>query len=246
MDWGRAKTVLILSFLFLNLLLVYQMWITRWDPTISSGAASDMKKEANTKLASKNIRVLYEIPTEAPKLEQISVNYLNNSGNAPLVTLAKPLTPENLLTNNGFRDFAEQAGVKEASSYTFDSSRSNADMFVFNQMYEHLPMFDVTLQLFSKKTEITGYKQAIVEVQSSSKKKQQKVISAYTALRSISDYLPEGSVISTVSLGYHGQSFDSATHLMLPYWRIMLDNGEHYYVQAFTGAVEGNQDTPKT
>jgi hypothetical protein len=58
--------------------------------------------------------------------------------------------------------------------------------------------------------------------------------------------LPVGSVITDIQLGYHGQRFDSETQPMLPFWRIVLEKGAPYYVQAFSGAVEGNQEQTKS
>jgi regulatory protein YycI of two-component signal transduction system YycFG len=243
MDWGRAKMVLILSFLFLNLLLGYQMWATRWDPAILNSGTTALKEETRIILASKNIRVLQDIPKEVPKLRQISVKFADNNGNPNLIPLQSPIAFTSFTTKNSLRDLAFKADIPNASDYQLDRSLEQDDVHVFNQMYGDIPMFDVTLQLFTKKGEITGYKQAFVEVQSGVDQKDQKVISAYTAVRTLAEnYLPAGSVITDIQLGYHGQRFNSETHPMLPFWRIVLDKGDRYYVQAFSGAVEGNQD----
>jgi regulatory protein YycI of two-component signal transduction system YycFG len=243
MDWGRAKMVLILSFLFLNLLLGYQMWATRWDPAILNSGTAALKEETRIMLASKNIRVLQAIPKEVPKLRQISVKFADNNGNPKLISLQTPVAVTSFTSKNSLRDLALQADIPNASDYQLDVSLEKNDVHVFNQMYGDIPMFDVTLQLFAKKGEITGYKQAYVEVQSGVDQKDQKVISAYTAVRTLAEnYLPAGSVITDIQLGYHGQRFNSETHPMLPFWRIVLDKGDRYYVQAFSGAVEGNQD----
>jgi len=245
MDWGRAKTILILSFLFLNLLLVYQMWVTRWDPAISSVDSAEMKREAIAVLTGRKIRIQTEIPTLAPKLQQISVSFADNSSDPNLIVLKTPLPLFNRLNTREFHNFAAKTTIKSIGSYAMDPVLSNDSKYVYNQVFEHLPMFDITLQLFANKSEITGYKQSIVAVQSEVSSKAspaEKVITAYTALESVSGYLPAGSVISDVRLGYHGQNFDSATYPLLPYWRIALNNGSYFYVQAFTGAVEGNQN----
>jgi regulatory protein YycI of two-component signal transduction system YycFG len=69
--------------------------------------------------------------------------------------------------------------------------------------------------------------------------KEQKVISPYVALRSLIEYyLPEGSVVTSIRLGYHGQEYNSQTMYMVPYWRVSLGSGEVYFVHAFNGAVE--------
>jgi regulatory protein YycI of two-component signal transduction system YycFG len=246
MDWSRAKMVLILSFLFLNLLLGYQMWVTRWDPGLLNSDMSAFKEETKQLLTSKNIKVMNTIPKDVPKLKQISVKFADNNGNPKLVALQVPLPFTNFTAKNSLRDLALKADIPNATQYQLDRGLVKADVILFNQMHENVPMFDVTLQLFAKKAEITGYKQAFVEVQSGVEQKVQKVISAYTAVRSLAEnYLPVGSVITDIQLGYHGQRFDSETQPMLPFWRIVLENGDQKYVQAFSGAVEGNQDQTK-
>jgi regulatory protein YycI of two-component signal transduction system YycFG len=246
MDWGRAKMVLILSFLFLNLLLGYQMWATRWDPGLLNSNMTALKEETMLQLTNKNIKVLITIPKAVPKLRQISVKFAGNNGNPKLVTLQAPIPYTSFTTKNSLRDLALKADIPNALLYQLDLGVHNADGFVFNQMYMDVPLFDITLQLFAKKAEITGYKQAFVEVQSGVEQKEQKVISAYTAVRSLAEnYLPVGSIITDIQLGYHGQKFDSETQPMLPFWRIVVDKGAPYYVQAFSGAVEGNQDQTK-
>jgi regulatory protein YycI of two-component signal transduction system YycFG len=247
MDWGRAKTVLIISFLFLNLLLGYQMWVTRWDPAILTTDMTGIKDETNKLLASKNIKVLKTIPKDVPKLGQISVKFANGTGTDTVINLKTPVPYTNFSSKLSLRHLAEAAGIANADSYELDASAGKEGFYQFDQMVDHVPMFDVYLQLIAKNAEITGYKQAFVEVQSDVEQKPQKVISAYTALRSLAEnYLPAGSVITDIRLGYHGQRFDSETHPMLPFWRVVLDKGDPYYVQAFTGAVEGNQDLPKS
>jgi regulatory protein YycI of two-component signal transduction system YycFG len=247
MDWGRAKTVLIMSFLILNLLLAYQMWVTRWDPAILTTDMSGIKDETNKLLASKNIKVMITIPKEVPKLRQISVKFANGTDMDTVIYLDTPIHYSHLKNKSSLRELADKAGIANAASYELDESAGKEGLYQFDQMVNHVPMFDIYLQLISKNAEITGYKQAFVEVQSDIEQKPQKVISAYTALRSLAEnYLPKGSVITDIRLGYHGQRFDSETHPMLPFWRVVLDKGDPYYVQAFSGAVEGNQDLPKS
>ena len=246
MDWGRAKMVLILSFLFLNLLLGYQMWVTRWDPTLLNSDMSAFKEQTKQILVSKNIKVLHTIPKDVPKLNQISIKFADNNQNPKLVTLPVPIAYTNFIAKNSLRDFAPKADIPNADQYKLDQGLIKTDVIVFNQMHENVPLFDVTLQLFASKAEITGYKQTFVEVQSGGEQKAQKVISAYTAVRSlVENYLPNGSVITDIQLGYHGQRFDSETQPLLPFWRIVLEKGAPYYVQAFSGAVEGNLELTK-
>jgi hypothetical protein len=40
------------------------------------------------------------------------------------------------------------------------------------------------------------------------------------------------------SLGYYSQEYDAERWEIPPVWRIRLDNGEVYYINAFTGNLE--------
>jgi regulatory protein YycI of two-component signal transduction system YycFG len=245
MDWGRAKSILIVSFLCLNILLGYQLWVTRWEQAQSLSHSAGSIDETNKLLADKKIRLVPEVPKDAPKLKQITAHFPEAYRNPSTVTLSTPVNYVKLLNKTFLRDVLASSGADQADAYRLDSARSRNGVFVFNQIFEDMPLFDINLTLFAQKGQITGFKQSYVEVQSGGEQnaqKEQKVISAYTAIRSLAEsYLKEGAVITDIRLGYHGQRFDSDTRPMLPFWRIMLADGEPYYVQAFNGEVEGPQ-----
>lgn len=238
MDWGKAKTVLILSFLFLNILLGYQLWATGWGRSESNTAF--IIQETNELLASKNIQLnVEEVPGEAPLLKSFTVRYDELSMDASKQMLSQPVPMGSPFTKNFSRDLMIHTPVRYADHYEIDLIRSDDGVYVFNQIVDKIPLFDSTLQLYEKNNEIVAYKQTYVEVQSGGEQQEQKVISAYTAIRRLAEnYLPEGSVIIDVQLGYHGTSFDSETQYMLPFWRIMLADGNPYYVQAYNGEVD--------
>ncbi|WJH36200.1 two-component system regulatory protein YycI [Paenibacillus sp. CC-CFT747] len=60
----------------------------------------------------------------------------------------------------------DKAGVNHAEQYELDPAASKEGLQVMNQMYDKLPLFDITLQLMEQKGKLTGYKQTYVEVQS--------------------------------------------------------------------------------
>lgn len=248
MDWGRAKTILILSFLFLNIMLGYQLWTTRWGQTGTESDTAFIIEETSKLLASKNIQLkVEEVPKDAPKLKSFTVQFDEASRNAEKVPLDSPLKWSSPFSKNLARELTSRSSVRYADQYAFDPVRSGNGVYVFNQLVDKIPLFDVTLQLYEENGQITGYKQAYVEVQSGGEQQEQKVISAYTAIRSLAEnYLPEGTVIVDVKLGYHGPNFDSETQYMLPFWRITPEEGNPYYVQAYNGEVEESRDTKKS
>lgn len=242
MDWGRAKTILIVSFLLLNMLLSYQLWVNQWYQNASKTDTADMIEEMDKQLAAKNIRLLADVPKETPKLQQITVRFRDEYRTPKQVKLTQPVKLLNVLSRTGLRDIQSKTAIEHFDAYRLDPVTSTDHQYVFHQIYGGLPMFDVTLQLFAVNGEITGYKQTYVEVQSGGEPKEkdaQKVVSAYAVVRSLAEnYLNEGAVITDIKLGYHGQLYDSDIQYFPPYWRISVSDREPYYVQAFTGAVE--------
>lgn len=238
MDWGRAKSVLIVSFLLLNILLGFQLYNSRWDKTASQNSAV-IQEETLKLLDSRNIRIeVKKVPKDTPKLRSVySREKINHSDP---VKVDSPFSASTLLRNSPSKKAMEAAGIEKPGDYELDSAAGvKGEKRVYYQMYEGLPMFDVPLELLEQNGKITGYKQAYVEVQSGVDVQEQEVISAYTALRSLAENTQETNyAIVDIRLGYHGQKFNTETQYMLPSWRIIRENGDIYYVQAYTGAVE--------
>ncbi|MNH92322.1 YycH protein [compost metagenome] len=244
MDWGRAKSILILSFLFLNIVLGFQLWDSKSKETELTLDTSLITAELERALLSKNIRISKELPKDVPKLREITVKFDESIRSDEKVQLRKPTTVTNILSKATGKNSTVAAEIPHLDQYQFDSKKDG--VIQFNQLFNQLPMFEVRLELFENNGQITTYQQAYVEVESGEEQKEQKVISAQIAVRSLVDkYLLDGTVITDVRLGYHGQLYNSQMQYMIPSWRVLTDNGDPYYVQAFTGAVdEPQKDTP--
>ncbi|MGG1519006.1 two-component system regulatory protein YycI [Paenibacillus oryzisoli] len=243
MNWSRAKSILIASFLLLNLILGFQLWTTnRSNQTEVSSDTSGTVEELNRALLSKNIRLTDELPTDSPKLKVITVKYDDSLKLDEEKKLRTPFTMGSLLGKGASKEVQTQSEIPNFSLYQLDSTMSSSGAYVFTQQYGKYPLFDVQLVLNEKNGEITSYRQAYVEVESEVEQTEQKLISAQLAVRSLVDnYLSNGSIITEVRLGYHGQPYNSQTQPMYPHWRITIDNGDIYYLQAFNGAVESPQ-----
>jgi regulatory protein YycI of two-component signal transduction system YycFG len=238
MDWGRAKTILILSFLFLNMILGYQLWNGKSKSTESMSDATVVMEELNQVLRSKNIRIAQEVPRDVPKLKEITVKFDENIKAAEKIPLRTPTTMTSILAKGAGKD-QSRLEIPNLDRYQFDAITSQDGVFVLNQLFDSLPMFEVKMELYETEGKITSYRQAYVEVESGGDQKEQKVIPAQLAIRSlVENYLLQGSVITDIRLGYHGQLYNSQTQYMVPSWRVAVGNGDIYYVQAFNGAVE--------
>jgi len=241
MDWSRAKTILILSFFLLNLMLGYQLWTTRSDLLEFDASTASASEEIQRLIKSKNIQITTELPNEAPRLKEIVVQFDEKLTSDKLIPLESPFKYSPLLGKGTPKDAAAKAAIPYMDKYQYDPVLSSSGKYVFHELYGSFPMFEVELELHEQNGLITAYKQKYAEVKSENDQKEQKVISSYTVLRSlIENYFPNGTVISSIKLGYHGQTFDSQTMFLVPYWRV-VGNGERYYVHALSGAVDPPQ-----
>jgi regulatory protein YycI of two-component signal transduction system YycFG len=242
MDWGRAKTILILSFLFLNMILGLQLWESKSKQKELTTDTSGVLEELKQVLQSKNIRLAEELPKEVPKLREITVKFDESIKASEKTQLHTPMTRASVLVKTLGKDSTTRSEIPRMDSYRLDAVSSRDGVIIFNQLVSQLPMFEVKLELYEQGGEITSYRQAFVEVESGGNQKEQTVIPAHKAIRSLVEkYLPEGSVITEVKLGYHGQLYNSQTQFMIPTWRVAIDNGDIFYVQAFNGAVDEPQ-----
>jgi regulatory protein YycI of two-component signal transduction system YycFG len=76
MDWSKAKTYLILTFLFLDLLLCYQWWTMQHQASVYVDSFTDEVTEVKELLASRHIQIKTEIPKETPALTFLRAHYI--------------------------------------------------------------------------------------------------------------------------------------------------------------------------
>jgi regulatory protein YycI of two-component signal transduction system YycFG len=246
MDWSRAKSILIFSFLFLNLILGYQLWTNRSEQQQAVVDAAGAIEEIKQLVIAKNIQIPAELPQEVPRVKEIVARFDDSTRFDETVRVATPFRYNSLLNRSSSKDSPAKAAIPNFDLYQFDPLESKSGKYVFHQLYNSLPMFEIKLELFEQNGQIMTYKQGLVEVQSEGEQKEQKVIPAQIALRSlIENYLPEGSVVTSIKLGYHGPVFNSQTIFMVPSWRVAMSDGEFYYVHALNGAVEPPQSSKR-
>lgn len=252
MEWGRAKTILIVSFLCLNVLLGYQLWVSKIHLKDSNLEIAGIKEEMSQLMREKGIRLEAPMPAETPNLKEITVKFNVNMIPDARMELSEPIAGNLLLNQTEMGEVLKQQ-IPHADAYQFDFIASAkeepnpAEVYILNQLYGSYPMFDVRLKLYHMNGAIRAYWQSYVEVHPGSVQKEQKVLSAATVIRSLieKNHLQYEAVIQDVRLGYHGQIFNSETQVLAPFWRIVTEKGDVYYVHAINGAVEGTTEGAK-
>ncbi len=243
MDWGRAKSVLILAFLVLNVLLAYQLW-TEW--RARAGSSEDwtaLSAETQAIMMEKGIRLDAKIPADTPAMRELSFALLPSpagiiEGDAEPIPLDQQ--PEaRIVFSQKELETALGGIIPEISKYAYDDPGSRSGVFVLYRMADGFPIFDIRLELYNREQKIWGYRQDLIQILETEEGKGQQVLAASTAVAHlIENYLPHGSVIKDIRLGYHGQIFpDAEKQISAPSWRVLLENGEVYYVHAISAEV---------
>jgi regulatory protein YycI of two-component signal transduction system YycFG len=240
-DWGRAKNVLIISFLLLNILLGYQLWLDIREQLNINVNSAELPQDKVLLMQQKRISLEANLPLETPELGDLT--YLLHSDsrkNAEPVILDNPVDSTIIYSKT---QLVKTLGDKipELDQYAFDLLNSGVDKFVLYRVVDGRPMFDVKLTLYISNQKITSFLQDRVELLGTGEAKQ--VLPAAKVMASlIETYLPDGAVISDIQLGYKGQIFDSEKQVSVPSWRVMLENGHLLYVHAISGEVATDEE----
>jgi len=243
MDWRRAKSVLIVSFLLLNIVLGYQLW-TEWRERLNTAVSwTSLPPETIQFMRENNIQVddNAKIPTETPNMREISYMFKQAAKHGASEGKEIVSPPETRIVFG--EELLKVLGgvIPELDKYELDQPGSReGSYFVFNRMEGGWPMFDIHLNLFYSDQRIRSYTQDLVEIKPLADAKDQQVLPAAKALAKVIERnLPAGSVIKEIRLGYHGEIFDELEEqVSTPSWRILLENGEEvYYVNAISAEV---------
>ncbi|MFC5468305.1 two-component system regulatory protein YycI [Cohnella suwonensis] len=248
MDWRRAKSVLIVSFLALNIVLGYQLWM-EWRERLNTAVDwTSLPPETLQVMREKNIQVddNARIPTDTPNMRQLTYTFEARSGEGIGERMPISPAPETMVIfSEEDLALALSGIIPDLADYHYDQQGSKEGVyFVFNRMEGLWPMFDIRLKLYYSEQKIKGFTQDLVTVKPANGTKEQQVLSATKALaKVIEQNLPAGSVIKEIRLGYHGEIFDDAeAQVTEPTWRVLLENSDEvYYVNAISAEVTTEQ-----
>lgn len=243
MDWSRAKSVLILAFLILNIILGYQLWLDVREQLSSNQDWTSLPEDTKKQMEMKLIQVQVKIPSETPALTERTFQFVDDAQEAKRVNLPAPVSSQLIFTEKELRKALKDT-IPSIESYVYDppTSTDGSTNGAFRLQYMldgKWPMFEVSLDLFYANQNIVAYREnKVVELESKEKDdKEQKVLPAANALGIlIEKFLPTGAVVKEIQLGYHGQVYNE-TLVTAPAWRIVLESGDIYFVNAISAEV---------
>jgi regulatory protein YycI of two-component signal transduction system YycFG len=248
MDWRGVKSLLIIAFLLLNLLLAYQLWMDELN--LNKFQENAEQREVLKRLAAvKEIQLGTTIPEQSPNLSEITVQIIEENEQAmsnPII-LIEPIEITLIEDSRTLKARLKQQ-IAKIEEYELDpyALPEESGKIIMNQLFNKTPMFRIQLELVIEGNQIVAYQirnANVLEVKSEVNElssQGEQILSAYMALNSLVEtYLPQGSTVADIRLGYYGPLFASETQVLAPYWRVTLATGEAYYVHAINGAVEG-------
>lgn len=237
MEWGRAKSVLILAFLLLNIVLGYQLWLDVRDQLNSNLDWTSLTEETKQIMQRKSIQVQGKIPSETPVMRELTFRFLSKSAQGTKVDLAAPVGSQLIFTEKELRK-ALKDSIPSIEKYEYDPLTSAESTFTLNLMQDgKWPVFEAHLELFYANQKIVAYRENKVEELESKEADAQKVLPATKALGIlIEKFLPSGAIVKDIRLGYHGQIYNE-TLVTAPSWRVILESGDIYFVNAVSAEV---------
>ncbi len=134
------------------------------------------------------------------------------------------------------------AAIPYLGDFELDYVQKGQEWLVFNyrQLYQGFPLYAGYLQVFMQGMQPAGFYLYRLNPQGFAEQ-EREIIPPSTALLRFLEGYARGSREKTIidfSLGYYSQEYDAERWEIPPVWRIRLNNGEVYYINAFTGQLE--------
>lgn len=267
MDWSKAKTLLILTFLILNVYLAVQLIDRMVDPRIATTNADGKTVLKERKIDEKKLQpVSKEIGYLTAEVDSSSLAPEPGSPIQDAITSVKNqiewsvrLTKPHPLEAKAMRDSATsfvQASVVYGTDYTFWKYDSKHKEMTFVQTYKEQPLYStpqqsreddamigpslLVLQLNEQK-EIVSYKQRHLN-KVVRQAQDVTLLSASESVIQLSEQglFPASKRMTSQKLGYFCLVTEGtkSVQILPPTWQIELNGEELYFVNAIDGGVQ--------
>ncbi|KON85955.1 hypothetical protein AF332_03445 [Sporosarcina globispora] len=258
MDWSKIKTIFILTFLVLDIYLMYEFFKLK--------EASEMEPIANAsqekQLKNAEIKFEAELPKSKPKDHylkakpvEFDIGDLEGLKDSKLegqeITITDGTTLNSILDDpikisDKFSPSELTAFIKNrvlyGDQYRFWEKPKDSNKITYYQQFED-KMFYMNLNgeltfFLNDENEIVSYKQTLLgDIESM--EESEKVIQPVKAVETLyknGSLLPK-SKITNVELGYFTFVHLSSSQVLTPAWRFVINDEEDLFVDAFQGKI---------
>lgn len=253
MDWVKAKTILIIAFIFTNLFLAGNIYYTKIAPQKNYFESKEAKESLISLLEKKDIKLTRELDVDTPKMKSIIVVY-----QTPDKNILKQLKKGKLDIIGGKKlifqgDFSKKMSInsakKEAEKFLYEYgfseekllkyARKRGDYIEVAYTGAHNGHF---LEESYVKFKISSDGKFVMERlwldEIREMEKGMAVMNSLEALTKSYEILPTNISIEKMELGYyfklskHFSAGNTKSATAFPFWRIKTTDGEYYYIDA--------------
>lgn len=252
MDWSKIKTIFIISFLFLDIYLMYQFLLLR--DANKYKFLSEVSLEDNLKT---NEIDFVELPKEIVKDQYLSAKP-KEFGKDELallkeqtITIVDGTLIQSVLSNPvplsvNFDPLEAQSFLQSyvlfGDEYGFSQLDEQLKTITYYQKHDNKMFYEnmngkVTLYL-NNNFQIVSYSQTYLKSIENLTEKEE-VLSALKAIETLyqKGILKPKSKITNVELGYSTLFQLAASQVLTPTWHFVVEDKEHLYVNAFEGQI---------
>jgi regulatory protein YycI of two-component signal transduction system YycFG len=251
LDWSKTKTIFIITFLILNLFLAYQFIQKR----NSSQLDVILETTIEEQLEANGITYI-ELPKEITKAAYLSgkskifndqeLKKLSNQKavitNQSIleVSFVKPILIPNPKDQYFLNDFIKR-NIISGENYSFWKFDEKTKEILFFQKYNGKVIYKNASSMLvlhlNENNEIVSYKQTLLHDLEEYEK--QEIVPAIKAIETLyrKDHLKPGDHVTNIELGYYALVQFTASQVLTPTWRIVVNGKQDYYVNAFEGQV---------
>ncbi|WLR55163.1 two-component system regulatory protein YycI [Mesobacillus subterraneus] len=252
MDWSRIKTIFILTFLVLDIYLVYQFMNTR------DATQYEILKEATLEEKLRNDDITYgELPDTKKKEQYLSVrakvftfeetekvkgqSVSLGDGTSIEVKLEKPFKLTSKFQPAELSDFIK-ANIFAGEQYKFWSKNNETGTITYYQEHDSKKFYynsNAKLTFFfNEDNEVTSYKQTYLEI-IDELSDAEELLPPLRALETLykKGLLKPKSKITDFELGYSTLVSLTSSLVVTPTWRIEVNGKENLFVHAIEGRV---------
>ncbi|PTX62440.1 regulatory protein YycI of two-component signal transduction system YycFG [Melghirimyces profundicolus] len=244
MDWSRAKSILILAFLALNVFLADQLLTAKGEQAQNQKVSEETQRELKDLIADQQITLKADLPKTAlqvssleakPKDEETLLEKDDrwesmSEGNYRLVfhTPVEPVDGLDKMLKRYVPDFEEYRMLGPQG----DQQKT------FFQIHNGRPIFDSRLIVRLKDGAVKELRLTPLTILEN-KNNTRTGLSAQDALVRLIQYgrIDKGATVTDVTLGYHGQAYDGSSRFLFPVWRIQTEETT-FYINALTQVIE--------
>ncbi|MBX9971697.1 two-component system regulatory protein YycI [Cytobacillus firmus] len=256
MDWSKIKTIFILTFLVLDIYLMYEFFKLKEASEFEPIAQASLEKQ----LKDADITFEEPLPKSNPKdrylrAKPVEFDIEELEGDTRLegqeITITEGSTlnavlDESIKISDKFSPSELSAFIKNrvlsGEQYRFWEKPENSNRITYYQEFEGKMLYmnlngELTFYL-NDDNEIVSYKQTLLQ-KIESKEESEKVIQPIKAVETLykNGSLEAKSKITNVELGYFTFVHLSSSQLLTPAWRFVINGEENLFVDAFQGSI---------